>query len=192
MRRMIFGIVLFLFVPCVSYAQSQPQNLDAAILKIVADTARISYSLEQLNKQMANFAQTFSSNQGLRLTDRQQKLLFAFEMLNRAESRLSTLQLMKVTLADREATTKRRITEVEERLRTENIDRTIGGALDAEQVRAQRRRALETERSDLVALLAELQNTIRDADGELAQIQTFIRRIRGEIFPAAYDELKDL
>jgi hypothetical protein len=128
----------------------------------------------------------------LRLTDKQQQLLFAFEMLNRAETRLSTLQLLKVQLADREATTKRKIAQIEENLRVENIDRTLSGTLDAETVRNARRRTLQNERNDLAKLLQDIQISISDTDYEIIQTQLFLRKIRGQIFPGIEKELSDL
>ena len=113
-------------------------------------------------------------------------------MLNRAETRLSTLQLLKFQLADREATTKRKIALIEDQLRPESVDRTLSGTLDAEQVRSARRRTLQNERNDLSKLLYDIQNSISDTDSEIVQTQLFLRRIRQQIFPGIEKELSDL
>jgi hypothetical protein len=193
---MKFTVRLIAFVFCFAVSSVSAQTDNARIIQplenMSAEISNISRSLDDLNKKLTTFSQTFNSNQGLRLTDKQQQLLFAFEMLNRAESRLSTLQLLNVQLADREVTTKRKIAQIDENLRVENIDRTLSGTLDAEQVRSARRRTLQTERNDLSRLLNEIQISMRDTDYEIVQTQLFLRRIRNQIFPGIEKELADL
>ena len=187
-----FLLLIFCFGFFSVSAQTDSPGVVVPLENISVQISKISKSLDDLNTKLTTFSQTFNSNQGLRLTDKQQQLLFAFEMLNRAESRLSTLQLLKVQLADREATTKRKIAQIDENLRIENIDRTLSGTLDAEQVRSARRRTLQNERNDLSKLLYDIQNSISDTDSEIVQTQLFLRRIRQQIFPGIEKELADL
>jgi predicted nucleic acid-binding Zn-ribbon protein len=113
-------------------------------------------------------------------------------MFNRAETRLSTLQLLKIQLGEREAETKRKIAQIDENLRPETVDRTLSGTLDAVEARAARRRALENERNDLSRLLGEIQNSLYDTETEIAQTQLFLRRIRQQIFSEVERELSEL
>ena len=184
--------LIFCFANLTVSAQNDNSRTSYAIENISTEISKISKSLDDLNKKLGTFSETFNSNQGLRLTEKQQRLLFAFEMLNRAETRLSTLQLLKVQLADREATTKRKIAQIEDQLRPENVDRTLSGTLDAEAVRSARRRTLQNERNDLSKLLYDIQNSISDTDSEIVQTQLFLRRIRQQIFPGIEKELSDL
>lgn len=185
-------LLIFCFGCLTIAAQTDNARSVYLIENIAVEMSKISKSLDALNKKLGTFSETFNSNQGLRLTEKQQKLLFAFEMLNRAESRLSTLQLLKVQLADREVTTKRKIAQIDENLRTENIDRTLNGTLDAEAVRTARRRTLQTEKNDLTNLLNDIQNSISDTDTEISETQLFLRRIRRLIFPNIEKEITDL
>lgn len=176
----------------VASAQTDNAKTSYAVENISTEISKISKSLDELNKKLGTFSETFNSNQGLRLTEKQQRILFAFEMLNRAETRLSTLQLLKVQLADREATTKRKIAQIDENLRSENIDRTLNGTFDAEAVRSARRRTLQNERNDLSKLLNDIENSINDTDTEINETQLFLRRIRRQIFPNVEKEISDL
>lgn len=176
----------------VSAQQTENSAVIVPLENISAQISKISKSLEDLNLKLNNFSQTFNSNQGLRLTEKQQRILFAFEMLNRAETRLSTLQLLKVQLADREATSKRKIAQIDDNLRSENIDRTLNGTFDAEAVRSARRRTLQNERNDLSKLLGDIQYSISDTDTEINETQLFLRRIRRQIFPNVEKEISDL
>lgn len=184
--------LVFCFAVSNISAQTDNPRIIQPLENISIQILQISKSLEDLNKKLATFSETFNSNQGLRLTEKQQKLLFAFEMLNRAETRLSTLQLLKVQLSEREATTKRRVAQIDESLKPENVDRTLTGTLDAEQTRSARRRTMQNEKNDLTRLLYEIQNSISDTDTEILQTQLFLRRIRQQIFPEVEKELSDL
>ncbi len=188
----LFLPLIFCFANLTIAAQTDNSKTSYAIENISTEISKISKSLDDLNKKLGTFSETFNSNQGLRLTEKQQRLLFAFEMLNRAETRLSTLQLLKVQLADREATTKRKIAQIDEQLRPESVDRTLSGTLDAEAIRYARRRTLQNERNDLSKLLNDIQNSISDTDSEIVQTQLFLRRIRQQIFPGIEKELSDL
>lgn len=189
------GLTLLLLFCCLTLnipAQDENPRTMRAVENISTEISVIAKSLDDLNKKLGKFSETFTSNQGLRLNERQQRLLFAFEMLNRSETRLSTLQLLKVQLAEREANTKNKIAQIDEELRPESVDRTINGTLDAENMRFERRRALQTQKNDLTKLLNEIQFSIADTDGEIVQTQLFLRRIRNQIFPSVEEELRNL
>lgn len=188
---MLLALILFSGITIVS-AQNNAPPADAALQNISSDISKISKSLDELNKKLKTFTDTFNSNQGIRLSDKQQKLLFAFEMLNRAETRLSTLQLLKVQLADREATTKRKIAQVDDNMRAEVIDRTLGGTTNAELVRTSRRTAFQTKKNDLSKLLADIQDSLSDTNAEIQQTELFLRQIRRRIFSEAQTEITEL
>ena len=172
-------------------AQTDNDKTSVPLENISSQITKISKSLDDLNKRLTIFSETFTSNQGLRLSEKQQQLLFAFEILNRAEVRYSTLLLLKTQLAERESTTKRKIALIDDNLRSENIDRTLNGTLDAETVRNNRRRALQTERNDLFQLLSELQTSLRETNSEIDASRIFLRRIRQQILPNAEKELSN-
>ncbi len=170
---------------------SQTQN---PVENISAEISRISKSVESLNLRLKNFSDTFSSNQGLRLTDRQQKLLAAFEFLNRAEQRLATLQKLKIDLSEKQASTNVRIATVENNLRQENTDRSIAvtGSTNAEEIRVNRRQLLFKQKSELSELLYEIRNSMSDTDAEIRQTVNFLKNIRQRLFPEIEKEISDL
>ncbi|MBA3693316.1 MAG: hypothetical protein H0X72_20255 [Acidobacteria bacterium] len=178
--------------PNVSTQQTlQTQN---PIENISVEISRIAKSVEALNLRLKNFSDTFSSNQGLRLTDKQQKLLAAFEFLNRAEQRLATLQKLKIDLSEKLTSTNTRIATVENNLRQENIDRSIAitGSTNAEEIRSNRRQLLYKQKSELNELLNEIRNTMSDTDAEIRQTVMFLKNIRQRLFPEIEKEISDL
>ncbi len=170
---------------------SQTQN---PIENISFEISRISKSVEALNLRLKNFSDTFSSNQGLKLTDKQQKLLAAFEFLNRAEQRLATLQKLKIDLSEKQTNTNVRIATVENNLRQENIDRSIAitGSTNAEEIRSNRRQLLYKQKTELNDLLNEIRVAMADTDSEVRQTVMFLKNIRQRLFPEIEKEISDL
>jgi predicted nucleic acid-binding Zn-ribbon protein len=201
-RLLLFPAVL-LFTAVAAFAQNtQPGviNEDAnrrtaqSVDDIARTLAKISKALDGFNERLKNFTDTFSSNQGLRLTDKQQKLLAAFEFLNRAEQRLANLQTLKITLSERQTAARMRLAQNETESRPESIDRNIAvrGTTDAEEMRESRRRALARQRNEINSLISEIQDSINTVNEEIRQTENFLKVIRRLIFPEIEKELSDL
>ena len=198
---LLFFSIAFIFSIQVFAQGNQPNVSTQQILQtqnpienISVEISRIAKSVEALNLRLKNFSDTFSSNQGLRLTDKQQKLLAAFEFLNRAEQRLATLQKLKIDLSEKLTSTNTRIATVENNLRQENIDRSIAitGSTNAEEIRSNRRQLLYKQKSELNELLNEIRNTISDTDAEIRQTVMFLKNIRQRLFPEIEKEISNL
>jgi len=198
---LLFFSIVFIFSTEV-FAQSNQPNVSAQntsqtqspIEIISVEISKIAKSVEALNLRLKNFSDTFSSNQGLRLTDKQQKLLAAFEFLNRAEQRLATLQKLKIDLSEKQTSNNTRIATVENNLRQENIDRNIAvtGSTNAEEIRSSRRQLLYKQKNELNELLNEIRNTMSDTDAEIRQTVIFLKNIRQRLFPEIEKEISDL
>lgn len=178
-------------------AQSVPQTDPGSLLvidNISRDTQKIAKSIEALNERLKVFSETFSSNQGLRLTERQQKLLAAFEFLNRAEQRLATLQKHKVEMGEKLTEINIKLGEIEDQLRPESVDRSIAmrGTTNAQELRDNRRQLLTREKSELSNLINQIRSSIIDTDGEISDTIRFLNRIRHRIFPEIENELLNL
>jgi hypothetical protein len=175
-------------------AQNNISGNIESIDKISRETQRISKSLDSLNEKMKIFTETFSANQGLKLTERQQRLLAAFEYLNRAEQRLATLQLLRINLLEKQSAIRAKLAEIEDGLRPESIDRSIvtRGTTNAEELRSIRRQMLNRERAELNSVAVEIQNTISETNTEIRQTENFLRGIRLRLFPEIEKDLSEL
>jgi chromosome segregation ATPase len=190
----------FLFVGFLyssSFAQIIPDNLNQTnyqLENIEKSLGKISRSINEFNELLKNFSQTFSSNQGLRLTEKQQRILAAFEYLNRAEQRLANLQNLKIDLVQKQTNINLQLAQIEDDLRPESIDRSIAlrGTTDAEELRDIRRQALNRQRGELRTLSGQISRDISEIDYEIQQTQQFLKRIRDRIFPEIEKELSDL
>jgi len=77
------------------------------------EITKISKSLQTFNKRIKDLLEQFALNKGNQLNDKQQKLLFGYEILNRAEQRLEILQKFQIELAEKEASLKTRLAQIE-------------------------------------------------------------------------------
>ena len=138
---------------------------------MAVDIARISQSVEAMNRNIAKFTSTFSSNQGLKLTERQQKLLFALEVLNRTEANLMSAQKQRLDHAERQSRMRLQLSGINENLLPQSLDRyaSLRGTVNAVELREARRLTLEKERQ-------ELSNTVERIQTDLDRLNEDIRR----------------
>lgn len=196
-KATVFVITCILSATAVFSQQTQqptPIASSEQIEKISKDMSKVANSVDELNKQMKKFFETFSTNQGLRLSERQQKLLFAFEILNRAEQRHSTLQILKLTLSERQTAIRLQLAQITDDALPQSIDRYVAlrGSTNVEQLKQIRRQALEREKYELTNTISELQNSLTETNNEIRQIETFLRNVRQRIFGEINNELSDL
>jgi Skp family chaperone for outer membrane proteins len=195
-------LLLLLFI-CAHASLSQSRNPNSTDIypqpnnpmEIIAnELVKISKSVEDLNKKLKNFSDTFTSNQGLRLTDKQQKLLIAFEFLNRAEQRLVSLQNLKLNLSEKQTSTRLQLARINDDLLPESIDRYVSlrGTTNAEQLREIRRQALQREKNDLTNLIYEIQRDLNEINAEINETDLFLKNLRRRIFPEIEKEISDL
>lgn len=201
--KILFLPIIFFIVPIISFAQSKQPNSNSnennaqqayIVEDIAKELTKIAKSVEELNKRMAKFSETFSSNQGLKLTDRQQKLIVAFEFLNRAEQRLVSLQNLKLNLAEKQTTLRLQLAKITDDLLPASIDRYVSlrGTTNAEELRNIRRQALLVEKYELTRTVTEVQNDLNEINEEIRQTDLFVKSIRRRIFPEIEKELSDL
>jgi hypothetical protein len=180
----LFSAVTVSRIQAQAISPNQVDNISTQITKIAK-------SVETLNSRMKFFSESFASNQGLTLSEKQQKILFAFELLNRAEQSFSVLQKLKVDLLEKKVATTSKLARNEDDLRTESVDRTVRGTTNAEEVRDIRRKSLAKERADLTVLLNDIQTRLSDVTFDIQQTDEFIKSIRNRVYSESTRELKD-
>lgn len=201
-KFIVFGLtILFSFSTVFTQQNQTPTaaNQESApspdpIINISNDLSKINKSVQTLSKRFKEFFDVFSSNQGLQLSEKQQKLLLAFELLNRAEQRLAILQNLRIDLVEKQTSVRTSLAKIEDDMREEKINRSVAfeGTTNAELSRENRRRFLSSEQNNLRTLLAEMQNTLSETSSELRQLEAFVKSIRQKIFPEITRELYGL
>ena len=195
--RIFFGsIFLFVFSTVLLAQDNRPASepVLTPIDNISAEVTNISKSLQTFNKRIKDLLEQFALNKGNQLNDRQQKLLFGYEILNRAEQRLEILQKFQIELAEKDASVKTRLAQIEQEIKPESIDRSVAfvGTTKTDEMREGRRRTLETERGTLQNLSAQIRQNLLQTSNELRQAETMVTNLRKKILPQIEMEISDL
>ncbi|HMJ08506.1 MAG TPA: hypothetical protein VK468_05850 [Pyrinomonadaceae bacterium] len=161
---------------------------------MAANVARISRSVDAMNKNWGSFFSTFSSNQGLRLSEKQQKLLMGLEVLNRMEQSLATNQKQKLDYIERLSKFRLQLSTVTDDLLPQSLDRYVAlrGTTDAEELRDIRRQALSKERQELSTVVSQLQRDLDRLSDDIRRSESQLATLRARIFGEVERELADL
>lgn len=121
-----------------------------------------------------------ASGQGSSFDEQQKRLLLNLDILTRAEQRIEGLRKQQFDLIEKENSIKSRLEQIEIDLRPEMIERALqlAGSMKPEEVRANRRRVLEAERSSLQTLLTDVQNTHSNLNTNLQKAEVMADRLR--------------
>ncbi len=170
------------------YRSAEPMD------NIANDMSRITRAVETLSKNWGEFIKVFSTNQGLQLNDRAQKLLLALEVLNRVEVSLANMQKLKLDLLERQSRFRLQLATVTDDLHPQSIDRYVAlrGTTDAEGLREIRRSALEKERRELTTVLGQIERELSATEYDIRRTEAQVRNLRNQIFGEVEKQLADL
>lgn len=175
---------------------SQPNNYPPAdsLQNISQEITKISKSVQNFNNNIKELLEKLMVGKGMQLTERQQKLLLGFEVLNRAEQRVEILQKFQIELTQKEGEVKTRLGQVEEASSPDSIDRSIAviGTTRTEEMRQGRRQTLNSERQILQNLLAQIRRNLSQTNEELRQAEIFVNNLRRKVLPQIEAEISDL
>lgn len=167
-------------IPSLSQNEATPQTLN----KISEDLTLLNKSLLIFNQRLNEFLENTNKYKGIQLSEKQQKLLFGYEILNQTEQLAATLRKSLIETSEREATVRRRIGQIQFDLRRENIERSVQfqGTTKVEEAREARRRTLENERNTLQNLLFEIETSKSQVSENLKQTEIFAESFRKSLF----------
>lgn len=177
-------------------AETQPNyypQIDP-LQNISQETAKISKAVQALNSAFKELLEKFTVGKGMQLSDRQQKLLLGYEVLNRAETRLEILQKFQIEMTQKDGEVKTRLSQLEESLMPGGVERDTAfiGTMQGDEMRENRRRTLEIERRNLQTLSAQINRSLQQNSSELRQAENFVQTLRRRILPAIEAEVSDL
>ena len=161
---------------------------------ISQEITKISKSVQTFNQSLKELLDKFTSGKNAQFTERQQKLLLGFEVLNRAEQRVEILQKFQIELTQKEGEVKTRMGQVQEAAFPDSIDRSIAmiGTTRGEEMRENRRQTIDAERRSLQILLTQIKNNLQQTTEELRQAENFVNSLRKRILPQIEREISDL
>ena len=153
-------------------------------------------TLEQLGSRIKNLEASRPEPKG-DPDAKQKRLLLNLDILTRAEQRSESLRKQVFEMLEKENAVKTKLDSLEWDLRPEVIERSTAliGSLRPEELRASRKKSLESERVNLQALLTEIQRARATLDMSLQRADALVEKLRNkfekEIDTALEDDQDD-
>ncbi|MEO6333801.1 MAG: hypothetical protein ABIO91_02365 [Pyrinomonadaceae bacterium] len=143
-----------------------------------ADNASV-VSLENLGNRIKNL-EAARKDPVVDPDGKSKRLLLNLDILTRAEQRSEGLRKQVFEMIEKENSVRTKIDSLEYDLRSESIDRSVAfvGSLRPEEIRASRRKSLESERTNLQSLLTEIVRTRALLEASSQRADSLVERLR--------------
>lgn len=176
----------------VSIGQSPSSNSGDALTNEVAELRK---SVQTLNARLKAIAEELLSPDS-RESDNQKVKQIAtnLELLTETEQRAEVLRKQLIELIEKETSYRTRLTQMDEDMRPENIERSMAGigTTRTVEMRDTRRRSLESERKGLESLLAITSQSRLRLEADVRQADELVSRFRQRLFPLIEKQLDKL
>jgi hypothetical protein len=199
--RFVLLICLLVFLSISSMAQraaTQPAEQSPGSADPIAnELSLLRKSLQTLNTRL----QTISD--GLLAPDtkgeaeskeRLKRISTNFDLLTRSEERAEILRKQLIELIEKETQFKMRLTQLEEEMRPENIERTLStyGTTRTVEIRETRRRVLENEKRGVESLLQITSQSRLRLEEDVRQADQLVAKLRQRLFPLIDKEIEKI
>ncbi len=189
-----FSISLFAFVASAA-AQSvpPPQIPYDPNTSMAYDVNRIAASVQTMTKTFKEFVDKFAKVDGISLSEKQQKLVLGMQLLIQAEQRMATAERRQVELVEKEGQFRARLAQIENDLNPQSLDRSIAfeGSTQTPEIKENRRRALQAERTSLSSVLQQVSQNLQAAGNDFRDAQNLVYRLRRSFLPQVERELTE-
>jgi len=157
-------------------AQAIPPDPNDNTTAVGSQAASIA-SLEELGNRIRNLE---TGRKAVDPDEKQKRLLLNLDILTRAEQRSESLRKQVFELIEKENSVKTRMDSLEYDLRPEAIERNsaLTGSLRPEEIRASRKKSLESEKANLQVLLTEILRTRSTLEVSLQRADSLTERLR--------------
>jgi len=134
-------------------------------------------------KELTERVKKLETTQASTYDEKQKRLLLNLDILTRAEQRSESLRKQLFEMIEKENSVKSRLEQIEFDIRPEMIERTLqlSGSMKPEEVRDNRRKSLAAERTNLQALLTEIQSTRSNLNVNLQKSEIMVEKLRTKL-----------
>ena len=173
-----------------------PQNANS-IDAVANEISLLRKSLQTLNTRLSEISGRLlapDAKQSDVANDKQNRIALNMDLLARAEDRAGVLRKQLIELIEKETSYKSRLTQMEEDMRQENIERAMSGVgtTRTPEMRDNRRRVLENERRGTENLLTlTTQSRIR-VEEDVKQADSLVARLRQRLLPLIDKEIEKI
>jgi hypothetical protein len=153
--------------------------------------------IDQFNTRIKDMNTRIGSLESSRrgdLDEKQRKLLLNLEILSRAEQRAETLREKLFSLTEKENTVKADLEQLEYDSQDEVINRNLAmlGSMRPEELREQKRRALQNKKTNLTSLLQQIQSNKAGLEENVVKADMLVEKLRLKLETDIDNALNDL
>jgi DNA repair exonuclease SbcCD ATPase subunit len=153
--------------------------------------------IDQFNtriKEMSSRVSSLESSRRGDLDEKQRKLLLNLEILSRAEQRAEGLREKLFTLTEKENAIKAELEQVEYDSQEDVVNRNLAitGSMRPEELRAQRLRSLQNKKTNLNALLQQIQTNKAGLEENVVKADMLVEKLRQKFETDIDNVLNDL
>ena len=170
-------------------AQANSQTSQPSIASadsVAGELALLRKSLQTLNSRLQAISEELLSPESNKSDNEKVKEIATnLDLLSHTEERAEVLRKQLIELIEKETAYRTRMTQMDEDMRPENIERSmagIGGTRTAE-MRDTRRRSLDSERKGLESLLAITSQSRIRLEEDVRQADLLVAKFRQRLFP---------
>ena len=161
------------------------------------ETESFQGKIDQFNtriKEMNSRIGSLESSRRGDLDEKQRKLLLNLEILSRAEQRAEALREKLFSLTEKENSIKAELEQVEYDSQDEVINRNLAlvGGMRPEEMREQKRRALQNKKTNLNNLLQQIQNNKTGLGENVVKADLLVEKLRAKLETEIDNTLNDL
>ena len=111
---------------------------------------------------------------------KQKRLMLNLDILTRAESRAETLRKQLFDMIEKENLYTAKLDQIDTDIRPESIERSVAfaGTLRPEELRSMRKKSLDSEKTNLQTLIAEIQRTRANLDQNVQKADILVEKLR--------------
>ncbi len=174
-----------------SIVQTPPNSADA----LTNEVAELRKSVQTLNDRLKAIAEELLSPDSKENDNQKVKQVATnLELLTETEQRAEVLRKQLIELIEKETSYRTRLTQMDEDIRPENIERSMAGVgtTRTTELRDTRRRSLESERRGLESLLAITAQSRLRLEEDVRQADQLVSRFRQRLFPLIEKQLDKL
>ena len=193
--RLSLLLSVFAFFSLPSLAQT-PQNTNAAD-PLTNEVAGLRKSLQTLNNRLQAISEELlapDKKENNNPIEKVKQVTTYLDLLTHAEERAEVLRKQLIELIEKETAYRSRMTQFDEDLRPENIERSmagIGGTRTAE-MRDTRRRVLENDRRGIENLLSVTSLSRVRLEEDVRQADLLVTKLRQRLFPLIDKEIEKI
>ena len=176
----------------VSIGQSPSTNSGDALTNEVAELRK---SVQTLNARLKAIAEELLSPDSKESDNQKVKQIATnLDLLSHTEERAEVLRKQLLELIEKETTYRTRLTQMDEDIRPENIERALAGigTTRTAEMRDTRRRSLDSERKGLESLLALTSQSRIRLEEDVRQADQLVSSFRQRLFPLIQKQLDKL